>query len=111
MEDVVAIRASDSSGKRHFFVTWGRVFDRTDPQSLLDAVRHALPRFGLPDVDHLEACATLQEASDQPYFFEALLYFARQPISDAKDRGAWEESCREKISSGKDVYYLGTAVT
>ena len=104
MEDVVAIKATDSRGKRHFFLTWGRVFDRTDPRQLLDAVRPSLSQFGLSRVRQLEICPTLQDASDQPYFFEALLFFTRERAASTVVR-------RRRIRSGKDIYYVGKPVT
>jgi hypothetical protein len=111
MEDIVAIKATDASGKPHFFVTWGRVFDRTDPNSLLNAVRRALPQFGVSEPRQVELCSTLQEAAGQPYFYEALVSFTRQPAIDSAHRAEWESSCRERINSGKDIYYLGKPVT
>jgi hypothetical protein len=104
MEDVVAIKATDSRGKRHFFLTWGRAFGRTDSKPLLDAIRPSLSQFGLSRIRRLEICPTLQDASDQPYFFEALLFFTRQPAVSNVVR-------RRRIGSGKDIYYLGKPVT
>ena len=104
MEDVVPIKAIDSRGKGHFFLTWGRAFDRTDPKPLLDAIRPSLSRFGLSRVRQVQICLTLQDASDQPYFFEALLFFTRQRTASSVVR-------RQRIRSGKDIYYLGKPVT
>src|ERR1051325_7081898 len=104
MEDVVAVKAIDSRGKCHFFLTWGRAFDRTDPNPLLDAIRPSLSRCGLSRIRRLEICPTLQEASNQPYFFEALLFFTGQRAASTVVR-------RRRIRSGKDVYYLGKPVT
>src|SRR5450759_2996359 len=104
VEEIVAIKATDSREKHHFFITWGRAFDRVDPKPLLSAVRPALSRLGLSTIRRLEVCSTLQEASDQPYFFEALLAFAQKRVLSAKAR-------RNRIAAGKDVYYLGTPVT
>jgi hypothetical protein len=111
MEDIVAIKATDSRGKRHFFLTWGRSFDRVDPKPLLTAVRPGLAQFGLSVVRNLDVCPTLQEASGQPYFFEALLAFSQKPIPYGKKYSAWKAACRKKILSGKDIYYLGKPVT
>jgi hypothetical protein len=111
VEDIVAIKATDSRGKHHFFLTWGRSFDRVDPKPLLTAVRPGLAQFGLPVIRKLDVCATLQEASGQPYFFEALLAFARKPIPFGKTYTAWRAACRRRIASGKDIYYLGKPVT
>ena len=111
MEDIIAIKATDSRGKRHFFVTWGRAFDPVDPTPLLSAVRPALARFGLSAIRRLEVCSTLQEASEQPYFFEALLAFSQKRILSGKARRAWSAARRKQIAAGKDIYYLGTPVT
>jgi hypothetical protein len=104
MEDVVAIKVIDSRGKKHFFLTWGRVFDRTDPKPLLDAIGPSLSRFGVSGVRQVQICPTLQDAADQPYFFEALLFFTRQ-------RAASNVVRRRRIRAGKDIYYLGKPVT
>ena len=111
MEDIVAIKATDSRGKHHFFLTWDRVFDPVDAQALLSAVRPVLSRFGLSTIRRLEVCSTLQEASEQPYFFEALLAFSRKRVPSAKARRAWNAARRKQIATGKDIYYLGTPVT
>jgi len=104
LEDIVAIKAIDSRGKRHFFITWGRAFDRVDPKPLLSAIRPALSRFGLTATCRLQVCPTLQEASDQPYFFEALVAFAQKRVPSTATR-------RKRIAAGKDIYYLGTPIT
>jgi hypothetical protein len=111
VEDIVAIKATDSRGKPHFFIAWGRAFDPVDPKPLLRAVRPALSRFGLSAIRRLEVCPTLQEASDQPYFFEALVAFAQKPIPTGKVRRAWIAARRKQIAAGKDIYYLGAPVT
>lgn len=111
MEEVVAIKATDTRGKNHFLITWGRVFGRTDPQPLLDAVRVSLPQFGLSAVRRLDLCATLQQASGQPFFYEALLSFGRQSIPSGKGRTTWDATRRKRIEAGKEIYYLGPPVT
>jgi hypothetical protein len=111
LEDIVAIKATDSSGKHHFFLTWGRAFDRVGSKPLLTAVRPALSQFGLSKIRRLEVCSTLQEASDQPYFFEALFAFAQKPAPSGKARRAWSAVRRKQIAAGKEIYYLGTPVT
>ena len=100
MEDIVAIRVADSRGKKHFFLTWGRAFDRVDSKPLLQAVRSALPKYGLSAVRNLTVCSTLQGAADQPYFCQALFALSRQRVLPARAR-------RARIVSGKDSYYPG----
>jgi hypothetical protein len=104
MEDIVAIRVVDSRSKKHFFVTWGRVFDSVDPTLLLEAVRSALSKFGgISAIRSTNVCDTLQEASKQPYFYEALFSFSRERVLSERVR-------RSRIIAGKDIYYLGKPV-
>ena len=110
MEEIVAIRATDSRGKKHFLITWGRAFDPVDARRLLDAVRPALSQFGISAVRTLEVCSTLQEASDQLYFFEALVAFSQKHIPSGKALASWRAACRRKIAAGKDIYYLGKPI-
>jgi hypothetical protein len=107
MEDVIAIRVTDSSGTQHYFVTWGRVFDEVDPQPLLTAIRATAPQFGIEDISHAEVCETLQAASSEPYFYEALLSFSGQQIPHGKTYGKWKSARRRGIEAGKEIYYLG----
>lgn len=101
MEDIVAIRVVDSRGKKHFFVTWGRVFGRVDAEPLLEVVRSAIPKFrGVATIRSIKVCDTLQEASKEAYFYEALFCFSRQRHSSERVR-------RARINAGKDIYYLG----
>jgi len=111
VEEIVAIKATDKRGTKHFFVTWGRAFDPVDPKPLLTAVRPALSQFGLSGIRSLQVCSTLQEASGQPYFFEALLAFSQKRIPYGKTYSTWNAACRKQIASGKDIYYLGKPVT
>jgi hypothetical protein len=32
MDDVGAVKITESKGREHFFLTWGRIFDRVDPK-------------------------------------------------------------------------------
>ena len=34
MDDIVAIKVKDSKAQTHYFLTWGRIFDRVDPKEL-----------------------------------------------------------------------------
>src|SRR5215472_13441052 len=97
MEDVVAIRVTDSSGTQHYFVTWGRVFDEVDPQPLLTAIKATAPQFGIEDISHAEVCKTLQAASSEPYFYEALLSFSGQKIPYGKTYGKWKSVRRRRV--------------
>jgi hypothetical protein len=34
MDDIVTVKVRDSKANNHFFITWGRIFDRVNPKSL-----------------------------------------------------------------------------
>ena len=107
MEDLVAIRVTDEVGKLHYFMTWGRVFGPIDQAPLLQAVGSHLAVFGLKNFREIALCDTLRDASDQPYFFEALFDFSRQGIPFGEGYELWEEERRKSIERGKEIYYLG----
>jgi hypothetical protein len=109
MEEVVAIEIVDSKRRSHFFLTWGRVFDPVSSVLLLKAVRKAVPRFGVANIRKIRICETLQAAAGQPYFFEALLAFAGQPVPYGKAYARWKATRRKRIESGKEIYYLGAS--
>src|SRR4051794_40568814 len=106
MEDIVAIKAVDKSGKKHFFLTWGRTFDRVDPEPLLAAVRPNLPQWGLHHVRSLELCYSLQDASSAPYFYEAFFMMSQERIPFGPKYKSWQAAKRKRISTGKNIWYL-----
>ena len=107
MEEVVAIRIVDQKGKAHFVLTWGRTFDAVSPGPLLSAVRRHLPQFGIHAVRSVRLCDTFQAASDQPYFYEALITFSQQLVPYGQPYAKWRATRRKQIEAGKDIYYLG----
>lgn len=113
MEDLVAIRVTHEDGSRHYLMTWGRLFDAVDPEGLLDAITPHLSRFGLQKHKEVFLCYTLAEASDQPYFYEALFNFSRQGIPFGDGYKKWRKKKKRSILSGegilrgKDILYLG----
>jgi hypothetical protein len=81
MDDVVALKIRDKKRGRAAFLTWCRVFDRTDRTRLKAAVvSGAAERFGFHHVTSIELCSSLQDVSECTYFFEGLIAIAGQPI-------------------------------
>lgn len=89
MEDIVAIKVVEESGRDHFFLTWGRIFDPVDPESLLAVVRPKLPRWGVHKARSLEVCYSLQDAASEPYFYEALFMMAQERIPFGPKYKSW----------------------
>ena len=103
MEDVIALEVMLRGGARRYFMTWGRVFDPVDPTSLVEAAR---PHLG-EEVERVRVCDSLQEASGELYFFEALFTFGQNTIPRSDDHESWRERMRERIETGHELYLLG----
>jgi hypothetical protein len=108
MEDVIAVRVRLRRGGSRYFMTWGRLFDPVDPAQLEAVVREHLGKFDLGgDPVSVEICSTLQEASAQPYFFEALWWFGQQEVPYGPAYKRWVSSKRRQLKGGHDLHYLG----
>jgi hypothetical protein len=104
MEDVVGIIAHDEEHGPMGFLTWGGIFD--GPEALLDAARTSMVRFGVPAEVRLTVTRTLQEVAKYPYFYEGLLYFARQPAP----RPDTLDEARTALREGRTLYGLGRVI-
>ena len=108
MDDIIAVEVIDKKHGTVAFLTWGRVFHRTNPEPLLRAVSRHLHNFGLSDILKLRVCNCLQEVSSHPYFFEALLAVGRKPIPFGKRTyKLWAAKTRRAITEGRELYFLG----
>jgi hypothetical protein len=107
MEDIVGVRVVDRERGEFGFITWGRVFGPVEEAKLAAAVRISAERCGLGAIESVTVCESLQALSGHPYFFEALLEFARE----AKPRGAgyvkWLAGKRKAVEQGREIYFLG----
>ncbi len=108
MEDLVAVKVTDEEGKPHYFITWGRIFDAVDPEPLLQAITPHLSSFGLKNFTGISLCRSLREASNQPYFYEALWKFGQKKIPFGKNYNSWRKKQKKAIQKGKETSYLGT---
>jgi hypothetical protein len=96
------------AGGSRYFLTWGRLFDPVDPARLEAAVRTHLDKFDLGGTPvSVEVCLTLQEASSQPYFYEALWWFAQQRVPFGPAYKRWASSKRRRLADGHELRYLG----
>ncbi len=70
-------------------------------------VRDNLHRFDLGGEPRaLGLCPTLQEASGEPYFFEALFQMGQRPIPIGPGRKPWSKRMLLAIQSGGELYYF-----
>ncbi|HEV3102667.1 MAG TPA: hypothetical protein VG426_10070 [Candidatus Dormibacteraeota bacterium] len=108
MEDLVALRVRLKDGGVRYFLTWGRLFDPVDPKPLEAVVKANLGKFALQgEANSVEVCESLQEASRQPYFFEALWWFAQQTIPYGSGYMRWAIARRRRLEVGKELRFLG----
>jgi hypothetical protein len=107
MEDVVAVEVL-APPERHYFLTWGRVFDPVNGGDLLGVVGAQLGQYGVDrKIATSRVCATLQEAAQAPYFFEGFMYFCHRPIPYGDEYDRWKTKVRSEMEEGRGVYYLG----
>lgn len=108
MEDVVAVEVTLHTGEHRYFVTWGRILDPGDGESLaLLVLEHARGNDLGGDPVSAKVCSTLSEARDQPYFHEALIHFGWQPPRFGEDYEAWRRDRETAMRAGRELYYLG----
>ena len=107
VEELIAVRLTLASGEERFVVTWGRIQDTVDPAPVEQIVLERSTGFSLgSEAVRAEMCATLQEARDQPYFFEALFDFSQRRIP-VDGYEAWRSEIDRRMRAGKELYYLG----
>jgi hypothetical protein len=73
---------------------------------LLAAARTSMARFGVPAEVRLTVARTLQEVAKYPYFYEGLLYFARQPAPQPDTL----DEARAALREGRTLYGLGRVI-
>jgi hypothetical protein len=108
MDDVVAVKVKDAKGQAHYFITWGRIFDRVDPKGLESLVAKHAPKYGIKSVRSVTVCDSLQLASKARYFYEALLRFSPAKIPFGKKTyEPWRAKVRVQMSAGSQLFYCG----
>ena len=105
MENVVGLKARRDDRRWVGFMTWGRVVDRVDDTWLIDALRSDLQAFGIPQDAEIVVCDTLQDVSECPYFYEALLDFAHRGIPRGKKYEKWRARRAKDVESGAKIFY------
>jgi hypothetical protein len=105
MEDVVAAKVRDESGKWYGFMTWGRIEDRTDDAWIRDLVRAQAASCGIKSVAEIRICESLGEAAMCQYFYEGLFHFANAGIPFGPSYEAWRQDRLKDLARG--VYFLG----
>lgn len=108
MEDIVAVAVELENGEKRYFLTWGRIQNSVayDPLEAI-VLKHA-QKFDLGGAPKKAwVCDTLQEASQQPFFFEYLFAMSQKGIPIGKGYLAWKKKIDQLMKGGKELYYLG----
>src|SRR3989339_1670959 len=107
MENIVGIKFTDKIKGEGAVITWGRIFDIIDATELLDVVKKRLIKCGANNIESIELCYSLMEISDQPYFYECLVYFIQNPIPFGDGYATWVKKKRKTLLAGKEISFLG----
>lgn len=112
VEDIVAVEITLEDGQRRFVLTFGRLHHTVDPLPLEQLILAKSTKFGLGEsAVSARVCTTLQEARDEPYFFEGFseLTTLRAAAVASGDDDFWLR-VRVEMDDGRHLYYLGEPI-
>jgi hypothetical protein len=129
MEDIVAARVRDNSGKWYGFMTWGRIVDRIDDAWVEEIVLANARQCAIPEVVEVRVCDSLSEVATCRYFYEGLFHFANAGIplgtsyeaclkigsrSSSKAQPAYifseQNPSKRRPAKNEDAEYLGRVI-
>ena len=97
MDDIVAIKVRDAKEAKHYFLTWGRIFDRVEAKQLESVFAKHVSKFGLKRFTEVSVCDSLQEASASHYFHEAFFHISQEKIPFGKSAyGPWRAKAKRR---------------
>ncbi|MGA3007920.1 MAG: hypothetical protein ABSE59_08515 [Opitutaceae bacterium] len=108
MDDIVAIKVRDSKEQAHYFLTWGRIFDRVDAKGLEVVITKHVSKFGIKNPQSVAVCDSLKKASKARYFYEAFFHLSREKIPfGVSTYRLWRAKKKKQILSGQQIFYCG----
>ena len=108
MEDIVAITLELESGSKLYLLTWGRIQDAVDPAPLENLVfEQSVNRVFGEKLVRAHLCRSLQEAAQEPFFYEYFFSMCQKKIPFGNEHHQWRQEMDGKMRSGKELYYLG----
>lgn len=108
MEDIVVVEVRTDENRLTYFMTWGRIQHRVDPEPLAALVLRVSPKFKMPGRPvAARVCDSLQEASDAPFFFEYFFGFCQKPIPFGDGYEDWRQQMDERMQNGYEIAGLG----
>lgn len=109
MEDLVAVAISLTEGGTRYVLAYGRILDTVDPAGLEAVVLKSAQRSDLGGTAvAASVCASLGEASGEPYFFEALFEMSRDAVEPGRRGYArWKKRMAREMNEGRQIWLLG----
>ena len=108
MDHIVAVAVELENGAERFFMTWGRIQHKVDPEPLEQLIMKFCEGYDLGGKPvKTRMCLSLQEAAHAPYFYEGLFSLSQTHIPFGDQYAAWRSELNEKMQAGKGFYYLG----
>jgi len=108
MEDIVAVELSTTEGTVCYFVTWGRIQNRVDPEPLERLILKVADHFAIPGTPaSARLCESLQDAREAPFFYEAIFDFAQKTIPFGSGYEKWRRRMDKRMRRGQEMYCAG----
>jgi hypothetical protein len=108
VNDIVAVAVELASGRKRYYMTWGRIQHPSELEPLAQLVLRYCVRDNLEESPlKASVCRTLQEASHAPYFYEAFFSFCQKSIPVGDQYEVWRRAMDERMQCGEEIYDLG----
>lgn len=107
----MAVEVGLADGQVRYFLTWGRIQDRVNPDPVCALVLRAARSCSLGgEPTSARLCHTLREAAESPsapYFYECFLSFSRAPLPPPGGYEAWRAEKASAMEKGFEISYCG----
>lgn len=108
MDDIVAVAVELEDGAERYFLSWGRIQDRVDPEPLEQLVLKYCIGYDLGGKPvKARMCWSVQEASHAPFFYEGFFSMCQEHIPFGEHYATWRKEMNDRMQAGEKLYYLG----
>ena len=108
MDDIVAVAIELEDGTQRYFLTWGRIQDRVNPKRLEEIVLKHSTSFRLGGAPaRARLCDSLQEASQERYFYECFFEMCQKKIPYRDNYESWRRKMDKRMRQGYEISYCG----
>lgn len=109
VESIIAVRVNLDSGRRRYFLTWGRLGSEEPwPGDIEKAVMEHARAYELGgEPVSAVVCDSLQEAAGERWFFEELFAMQREMPPAGKRFDTWAAKASAQTLDGRHLHYCG----